>query len=398
MLLGLSMCFCASAFTSAYGLSVSDPELQSSLGQRLDVRVPLDGADLSGDLRVRLLPPSEYERMELQAPDLYGLQLSAEVETEAGLYWVHLRSRTPVREPLLLLLIEVSSGPVRVIRELPLLLDTPVFNAPSDTALARVAPRRPTPPPPPFATSAITRDIAGAGPQQPLPVARARSAPTRKSPPTAVAPDGAHAVYGPVRPGDTLWDIATRLRKTPDTKVGSAIAAIVAANPELAAHDGNLLRIGTYLRIPAVEGLDLARLGSKPQEDDAPATATAAPAAAPAAAAQPQPAVELGRVPEPLPIAAQMRLSDTMTRMDPMPIRLQPIADSQAAEALVPSKALNLGNGTVATLQPLPEFRVSRSAVSTHGDGGARWMNVGALVLSMLALAFSIFRGGAALR
>jgi len=397
MLLGLSMCFCASAYTSAYALSIAEPELQSSLGQRLDVRVPLDGADLSGDLRVRLLPPSEYERMELLAPDLYGLQLSAEVETEAGLYWVHLRSRTPVREPLLLLLIEVSSGPVRVIRELPLLLDTPVFNAPSDTALARVAPRRPTPPPPPFATSANSRDIAGAGEQPPLPVARTRSAPARKSPPTAVAPDGAHAVYGPVRPGDTLWDIATRLRKTPDTKVGSAIAAIVAANPELAAHDGNLLRIGTYLRIPAVEGLDLARLGSKPQED-APATATATPAAAPAAAAQPQPAVELGRVPEPLPVAGQMRLSDTMTRVDPMPIRLQPIADSQAAEALVPSKALNLGNGTVATLQPLPEFRVSRSAVSTHGDGGARWMNVGALVLSMLALAFSIFRGGAALR
>lgn len=403
MLLGLSMCFCVTAFTSAHALSVSEPVLQSSLGQRLNVRVPLDGADLSGDMRVRLLPPSEYEHLELQAPDLYGLQLSAEIESEAGLYWVHLRSRVPVREPLLLLLIEVSSGSVRVIRELPLLLDTPAFDAPAETAIARAPPQFRPVSPTPLASSARIPELAQAAPPKPRPVASNRSVEARTFRPKQAVPDGEAAIYGPVRPGDTLWGIAGRLRSSPDANVGSAVAAIVAANPELAAHDGNLLQVGDYLRIPAVEGLDLARLSPAPREA-APVAVTAAPAPAPAptpAAAAPsatKPALELGRIPEPMPVAAQLRMSDSMSRVQSLPIRLQPIADSQAAEPLVPSKALRLGDGAIATLQPLPEFSVSRNAMATRDDGGARWMNVAALVLSLLALAFSIFRGGASLR
>ena len=72
-----------------------------------------------------------------------------------------------------------------------------------------------------------------------------------------VAPAGAQqapgATYGPVRPADTLWDLALRFRGGAGVSAQQVMIAILRANPE-AFREGNInaLRTGVTLRVPSV--------------------------------------------------------------------------------------------------------------------------------------------------
>ena len=108
----------------------------------------------------------------------------------------------------------------------------------------------------------------------------------------AAAQQGSGPLYGPVRPADTLWDLALRFRGDADLTPQQAMIAILRANPD-AFREGNInaLRTGVTLRVPSASEMTAITPGEAAAEfarhDEAwrsrQQTGTAAPAPAPGA-------------------------------------------------------------------------------------------------------------------
>src|SRR5690606_8149416 len=90
-----------------------------------------------------------------------------------------------------------------------------------------------------------------------------RSVAAPASPAPAAAPSRAAAgEYGPVAPGETLWDIARANRDDGAVSLNRMMLALLRANPDAFA-DGNInaLKRGAILRMPSDE--ELAAVGSR---------------------------------------------------------------------------------------------------------------------------------------
>ncbi|PKM45739.1 MAG: hypothetical protein CVV05_05625 [Gammaproteobacteria bacterium HGW-Gammaproteobacteria-1] len=208
---------------SAHGLGLGgELNVRSALNQPLDAELALYlAADEPPDeVQVRLADPETYRRLGMAYHE--GLpQLSLAVtRNAAGEPVIHFTSRQPLREPALELLLEVRWRGGQMVRDYALLLDPPALYQPPVAAAS--APTAPA--------------IAPAS-----------------TPPAAVATP--RESYGPVRRGETLSQIAQRLRPdgigTPQMTV-----ALFEANPH-AFIGGNMnrLRWGVTLYMPAPDAL-----------------------------------------------------------------------------------------------------------------------------------------------
>ena len=135
---------------SSWAFGVGDVELRSMYAQPLSARVPITLTDAGeviqpSDLAVRLLPQAAYEGMGLTPPPVPPEGISLEVAGEGQAFWVELRSRQPIREPVMTLLMEVRVSGVRIVRELPFLFDLPPAESASRVAAAPVAVAVPAP-------------------------------------------------------------------------------------------------------------------------------------------------------------------------------------------------------------------------------------------------------------
>ncbi|HVT36361.1 MAG TPA: hypothetical protein VHE37_12285 [Nevskiaceae bacterium] len=147
---------------SAWAFGVDEAEVLSRYGAPLHARVPIslgDGDRIEGpdELSVRVL------RTEGSADTPYSYSedsIEASVAGSGRDLWVELRGKRPLREPLLLLQLEVRSGYTRLTRELPLMLDPPETSAPSAPLRARAVAEAPlpvlSPAPAPVAAIALT--------------------------------------------------------------------------------------------------------------------------------------------------------------------------------------------------------------------------------------------------
>lgn len=216
----LFLCLCLAG--SAYGLGLGgELQARSALNQPLDAELALYlAADEAADeVRVRLADPDTYRRLGLPYHD--GLPPLSFLVTHnaAGAPVIRIASRQPVREPALELLLEVSWKGGQMVRGYALLLDPPALYRPPATA--------PQPAPAPAA------------------------APTAPAAPAAAVRES----YGPVQRGETLSQIAQRLK--PDS-VGTPqmTVALFEANPH-AFIGGNMnrLRWGVTLYMPSAEAL-----------------------------------------------------------------------------------------------------------------------------------------------
>lgn len=217
----LFLCLCLAG--SAYGLGLGgELQARSALNQPLDAELALYlAADEAADeVRVRLADPDTYRRLGLPYHD--GLPPLSFLITRnaAGDPVIHLTSRQPLREPALELLLEVRWPGGQMVRAFALLLDPPALYQP-----------------PMAAASAPTAPAAAPASAPPAAVATPRES------------------YGPVQRGETLSQIAQRLRPdgvgTPQMTV-----ALFEANPH-AFIGGNMnrLRWGVTLYMPAPEAL-----------------------------------------------------------------------------------------------------------------------------------------------
>lgn len=226
----------------AWSLGLGDIQLRSALGQPLDARIPLlvNNPRELDQLHFALASPRAFSAAGVQRSlDLTKLRFNL-VKARGGDY-IAVSTHEPVREPYLDFLLAVDWPSGNLVREFTVLLNPPGYGQPSAA--------------PPAATVAGTSATGASTSASPPSAATGTAARTA----TASATPGR---YGPVRPDDTLWSVAMRVRPGTGVSPQRMMVALQQANPEaFIGHNINLLRAGTVLKIPT--GAELARISQR---------------------------------------------------------------------------------------------------------------------------------------
>ncbi|QFU01360.1 hypothetical protein FIU83_06875 [Halomonas sp. THAF5a] len=229
MLLSLS-----TASPLALALGLGEAEVNSTLSAPLRASIPLTD---SAGLQPGLLNVSVADAEAFAAAGLPRTPLAASVKMAVtrrqGRLMLDLTTERAVREPWVDLLLRFDWPGGRQLREVTLLLDPADYERlPALVAAPTAAPAVSREPSTPRASDATPR-----------PVAR----------PPAAAEAGAPAW---VRPGDTLWSVAGRLRPDSGISIDQMMVALVEANPE-AFPSGNInaMRAGFTLVVPPREAI-----------------------------------------------------------------------------------------------------------------------------------------------
>ena len=220
----------------AHALGLGSIRTRSRIGEYFTATIPVLGArpsDLRG-LRVRLASRHRFAALGLvKSSVLYGLEfrvLPVPHHRHRGVIVV--RSLRPLRVPFLSFVLHVRWPSGVLLRSYTVLLRPPV-------TLARASSPAVTSPEPVTTTSA---------PPPPTPATSPPTTPARPSVP-APLPVLRH-VYGPVRPGQSLWSIARRLRPE-GVATDRMMEALYRSNPHAFVGNINLLRAGYVLRVPS---------------------------------------------------------------------------------------------------------------------------------------------------
>jgi pilus assembly protein FimV len=232
--------------------------VQSNIGQPLNAEIDLVSVrgDEASALVARLAPPEAYQQSNLQYNNsLTGLKLSVEKRAD-GQYFIKVAGSRPINEPFIDLLIELSGGGNRLVREYTALLDPPGYG--QQTAVA--------PAPAPAAAPVVSRPIAAPAAPAAAPAAAPIAAPVTKSTRAPVAASGKAQEYGPVGKGETLGKIAASL-KPQGVSLEQMLVGLYRSNPDAFIRNNmNLVKSGKILRVPDAQELSAIAQGEAANE------------------------------------------------------------------------------------------------------------------------------------
>ncbi len=215
--------------------------VQSNIGQPLNAEIDLVSVrgDEASSLVARLASPDAYQQSNLQYnSSLTGLKLSVERRAD-GQYFIKVAGSRPINEPFIDLLIELSGGGNKLVREYTALLDPPGYG--QSVAAA------PAPPSPVAASRPIAAPAAPAAAPITAPAARTAAAP--------VAAGGKAQEYGPIGKGETLGKIAASL-KPQGVSLEQMLVGLYRSNPDAFIRNNmNLVKSGKILRVPDAQEL-----------------------------------------------------------------------------------------------------------------------------------------------
>lgn len=232
-------------------LGLGEIKLQSALNQPLNAEIPVIGAapgEISS-LQVKIASPGQFQQAGIPMADALN-QLHFEVVTGPnGTASVHITTTQPFREPFLDVLLDATWDNGELIREYTVFLNPPNFEATAKPA------------PAPAATSAPAETAASAPTQTSTASAATAAVPAQPEVPVPALPPSAPAAaaatapmpssdYGPIRRGETLTEIALKVRPQGVT-LNQMMIAIYRANPQVFIHNINLMKAGYVLRIPS---------------------------------------------------------------------------------------------------------------------------------------------------
>ena len=236
--------FIAGAYPAASNaLGLGDIESSSHLNQPLRAKIELLAsapADAS-QIQVRLASPEVFNRVGVARPDFLS-KLNFTPTVQSGKPVILVTSDTPIQEPFVNFLLEVSWPQGQLLKEYTVMLDPPVMLQPGNTvaggeAAVRAEPkaagsvRRPQPAQP-AAEQDTGSDAATAPEQAPAPVA------------------ASNRTYR-VKTGDTLFRVASRLQRQGVSNEQMMIA-LFRANPGAFINNNlNNLRTGATLKAPS---------------------------------------------------------------------------------------------------------------------------------------------------
>jgi len=269
----------------SHALGLGKLELKSALNQPLDAEIDftsVSDAELKG-LKVSLAPRADFEAAGAERIPLLSQIKFTIAKRPDGRHYVLLKTDQPVVEPFLFVVLQVDWAGGRLVREYTALLDPPsyVVGKPAavespQTAPTVVAPSTPppstvetVPPPTPAGPEGETRLATPAPPaaeplaaQPPQQEVSPRPGETQEvqipTPSEATQPaiaaqesDWSNAVEYTVRPGDTLWAIAERIRADGNLSTEQVILAIFRNNPDAFFRNNvNNVYAGKVLKIP----------------------------------------------------------------------------------------------------------------------------------------------------
>jgi len=268
---------------AAYPLGLGTLEVKSALNEPLYAEIDFTSItedELKG-LNVSLAPRADFDAVGAERlPFLSQIKFTVAQRAD-GRYYVQLRTDGPIAEPFLHVLLQLEWVGGRLVREYTALIDPPSYVAGRPPAiespetappLVRTSPFVETVPPP-------ARADGGLGPQVVPPPVRDPLATRPGDPPSQLAPrevvispspverpgrqpaaraaaparplDWANFSEYRVRPGDTLWHIAERVRADTGLSLHQVMLAIFRNNPDAFFRDNvNNLYAGKVLAIP----------------------------------------------------------------------------------------------------------------------------------------------------
>ncbi|HEX6549686.1 MAG TPA: FimV/HubP family polar landmark protein [Gammaproteobacteria bacterium] len=251
----------------ANALGLGEIKLNSALNQNLSADIQIVGAasDELDSLQVKLASPAQFQQAGLDYPAVLAKLQFQVVRKSDGTAYLHVTSPGPIREPFLDFLIDATWDNGELLREYTVLLNPPNFETATKAAPAPAKPAMPAPSP----TAALVAPEAPkpSAPAKPAPVAVA-PAPAETTPmpaqpaptpaPTPIVPSPAAAApgsnYGPIHRGETLSEIAGKLRPS-DVTLNQMMIAIYRANPEVFMHNINRMKAGYVMRVPSLSDI-----------------------------------------------------------------------------------------------------------------------------------------------
>lgn len=214
--------------------------LKSYLGQPMEATVPLllAGSETTDHLDIALASPAEYQQMGLPwQPELERIRVTV-TGRASGHPVIGMHSVSPMTAPMLAIVLKAGKpGRATYYKHFQVLLDPPNMPEPQIVPLAEVSG---------VATDAVVRiDANAAG------TVASRAAASQAE----VAGDWARASrYGPTRSGDSLSEIAYRLRRDKRFTNQQVMLALYEMNSrEFVGGDINRLRSGAWLQVPQGE-------------------------------------------------------------------------------------------------------------------------------------------------
>lgn len=206
---------------TAQALSLGEVEVQSKLNEPFAAQIPVASASAAeiGSLRVGLAGQQDWQRAGLSPQSTASKIRFGFVATGGGNLAITLRTDEPVREPLLVFLVDAAWGSGHLLREYNVFLD------PESLPVAAPAPV--------------------AAPQVQAPAAYA----PRQQTPSAPSYWGQR--YGPVEAGQSLSKIAEALIAGTSLKRDQMVWALFQTNPHAFTADNiNWLNVGANLSVP----------------------------------------------------------------------------------------------------------------------------------------------------
>ncbi|AXW16582.1 pilus assembly protein (plasmid) [Ralstonia solanacearum] len=227
--------------------------VRSNLGQPLQAEIELINVteEEGQHLAARLASPDAYQRAGLTYNPIVSTLRTSLVHQPDGSYVVRVRSVQPIGEPIVDILVDLGWGAGRLSRAYTFLLDpassgSAIQNAAPIQVPQAMTPKVSEPAPAPAATPRVR--IAALAPQHAARPARQTARPR----PAPAATDAAPGRTYTVRPGDSLYDIASNAAPGQDAASrNQMLLALYRSNPD-AFIGGNInrLRVGSVLNMP----------------------------------------------------------------------------------------------------------------------------------------------------
>lgn len=240
-------------------LGLGEIKLESALNQPLNAEIPIVGAAPGeiNSLHVKVASPGQFQQAGVPMSDALNQLRFAVVTGPDGTASVHITSTQPFREPFLDVLLDATWDNGELIREYTVFLNPPNFEgaakpapapaaAPAPTAATATAPTETSAASPASAAASMSAPSQPEVPAPALPPAAPAASPA-PTPPTTSSSD-----YGPIQRGETLTEIALKVRPQGVT-LNQMMIAIYRANPRVFINNINLMKAGYVLRIPSAE-------------------------------------------------------------------------------------------------------------------------------------------------
>jgi len=237
---------------AAWSLGLADATVESFLNQPLHASIQLitQDSDSLDSISAGLASAEDYELIGASRDDI-SVPLQFSIAGSPGSAYITVSSELPIADPVVRLIVEVNWTNGRMLREYTLFLDPPTVS--QKAPAARIEPARQaaqTPSAEPAQAAAAEADT-----QSPSAVTPAE----RVSAPAAAADYRTAAnEYGPVKSGDTLWEIARDWSAGSGHNLNKVMLAIQSKNPRAFSRNNiNLLQRGAILRMPDADEIDV---------------------------------------------------------------------------------------------------------------------------------------------